>query len=112
MDYGTFAPAFVALVIVAMLIAFVSEWRPPEITAGLAVSALLVTGILDMSDVLGVLSSSAPATIGAMFVLSAALIRTGAVERFAGIVTQGLQSGRSCSSMLAATSSDAVLPPT
>ncbi|MAZ14933.1 MAG: dATP pyrophosphohydrolase [Ahrensia sp.] len=87
MDYGAFAPAFVALVIVAMLIAFVSEWRPPEITAGLAVSALLVTGILDMSDVLGVLSSSAPATIGAMFVLSAALIRTGAVERFAGIVT-------------------------
>ena len=84
MEYGALAPAFVALVIVAMLVAFVREWRPPEITAGLVVSALLVTGILDISDVLGVLSSSAPATIGAMFVLSAALIRTGAVAAFIG----------------------------
>nr|WP_193174534.1 SLC13 family permease [Oricola nitratireducens] len=70
-----------------MLIAFVAEWRPPEITAGVAVALLLVVGILDISDVLGVLSSSAPATIAAMFVLSAALIRTGAVEYFARIVT-------------------------
>ena len=87
MDYGVVAPSVVALVILAMLVAFVAEWRPPEITAGVAVSVLLVTGILDISDVLGVLSSSAPATIGAMFVLSAALIRTGAIERFARFVT-------------------------
>ena len=87
MDFGVLAPALVALVILAMLVGFVTEWRSPEITAGLAVSVMLVAGVLDISDVLGVLSSSAPATIGAMFVLSAALIRTGAVERFAGIVT-------------------------
>ncbi|WP_425416463.1 SLC13 family permease [Oricola indica] len=87
MQYGVVAPSVVALVILAMLVAFVAEWRPPEITAGVAVSVLLVTGILDISDVLGVLSSSAPATIGAMFVLSAALIRTGAIERFARFVT-------------------------
>ncbi|QKV20693.1 SLC13 family permease [Oricola thermophila] len=70
-----------------MLAAFVTEWRQPEVTAGLAVAVLLVAGILDISDVLGVLSSPAPATIGAMFVLSAALIRTGAVEFFARFVT-------------------------
>jgi di/tricarboxylate transporter len=87
-DYGYLAPALVALVIVAMLVAFVTEWRPPEITAGLAVTVLLLTGILDISDVLGALSSPAPATIAAMFVLSAALIRTGAVEVFARIVTK------------------------
>ncbi len=87
LDLGSLAPVIVALVIVAMLIAFVVEWRPPEITAGVAVALLLVVGILDISDVLGVLSSSAPATIAAMFVLSAALIRTGAVEYFARIVT-------------------------
>lgn len=87
MDYGFLAPAFVGLVIVAMLAGFIAEWRTPEIIAGLAVSALLVTGILDIADVLGVLSSSAPATIAAMFVLSAALVRTGAVEAFARVVT-------------------------
>lgn len=87
-DFGFLAPAFVALLIVAMLVAFVTEWRPPEITAGVAVTVLLVTGILDISDVLGVLSSPAPVTIAAMFVLSAALIRTGAVEYFARIVTK------------------------
>ena len=82
-----FAPAIVAVVIISMLVAFVSEWRPPEITAGIGVSVLLVLGILDISDVLGVLSTSAPATIGAMFILSAALIRTGAIEIFARFVT-------------------------
>jgi len=87
-DFGYLAPALVALVIVAMLAAFVAEWRPPEITAGVAVTVLLITGILDISDVLGVLSSPAPVTIAAMFVLSAALIRTGAVEVFARIVTR------------------------
>jgi di/tricarboxylate transporter len=87
-DSAIVAPAFVALIILAMLAAFVAEWRPPEITAGIGVSALLVTGILEISDVLQVLSSSAPATIAAMFVLSAALIRTGAIERFASEVTK------------------------
>ncbi|TCD16716.1 SLC13 family permease [Oricola cellulosilytica] len=82
------APAVVALVIIVMLAAFVMEWRSPEITAGVGVSILLLTGILDISEVLGVLSSSAPATIAAMFVLSAALIRTGAIERFAREVTR------------------------
>ena len=86
-DLAAFAPAFVALAIVAMLIAFVVEWRPPEITAGVVVSVLLLVGILDIKDVLGTLSSAAPVTIAAMFVLSAALVRTGAVEFFARIVT-------------------------
>jgi di/tricarboxylate transporter len=86
-DAAIVGPAFVALVIVAMLAGFVLEWRPPEIIAGLGVSALLISGILNISEVLGVLSSSAPATIAAMFVLSAALVRTGAIESFAAQVT-------------------------
>ncbi|MFZ2102853.1 MAG: SLC13 family permease [Oricola sp.] len=86
-DLAAFAPAFVALAIVAMLIAFVVEWRPPEITAGVVVAVLLIVGILDISDVLATLSSAAPVTIAAMFVLSAALVRTGAIEYFARIVT-------------------------
>ena len=91
-DPDLLAPAIVALVIVSMLAAFIAEWRPPEITAGLGVTVLMVVGILDVSDVLGVLSTSAPATIGAMFILSAALIRTGAIEYFARFVTEHARS--------------------
>jgi di/tricarboxylate transporter len=87
-DTELLAPALVAIVILAMLFAFVMEWRSPEITAGIGVSFLLLSGVLELSDVLGVLSTSAPATIGAMFILSAALVRTGAVEHFARYVTE------------------------
>ena len=74
------APWLVAALIAVLFVAFAREWRPPEVTAGLAVSALLILGILSVDDVLGVLSNSAPLTIAAMFVISAALVRIGAVE--------------------------------
>src|SRR3546814_4921573 len=45
-----------------------------------AVGLLLVTGILGTDDVLSVFSNSAPITIAAMFVLSAALERTGVID--------------------------------
>ena len=45
-----------------------------------AVAALLALGILSTDDVLGTFSNSAPITVGAMFVLSAALERTGVID--------------------------------
>ncbi len=86
------APALTALVIVALFAGFATEWRAPEVIAGLGVSALLLAGILDIADVLDVLSSPALATIAAMFVLSSALVRTGAVDRFARFATAQAQS--------------------
>ena len=47
----------------------------------LAVTVLLVTGVLSTSQVLGVFNNEAPITVAAMFVLSAALDRTGVIER-------------------------------
>ncbi len=57
----------------------VRERWPPEVTAFAGVSLLMATGILPTSSLQGVLSNSAPLTIAAMFVLSAALERTGVI---------------------------------
>src|SRR3546814_20783742 len=53
---------------------------PPDIVALVAVGLLLVTGILGTDEMLSVFSNSAPITVAAMFVLSAALERTGVID--------------------------------
>jgi di/tricarboxylate transporter len=82
-----YAPWVVGALTVVLFVAFATEWRSPEISAGLVVSALLVLGILEVDEALAVLASSAPATIAAMFVISAALVRTGALETFTRFAT-------------------------
>jgi len=77
----------VAATIAVLFLAFAREWRSPEVSASVAVSALLILGIISVDDLLGVLSNSAPVTIAAMFVISASLVRTGALEAFARQVT-------------------------
>lgn len=69
----------VVLVLVWVLFAFVRERLGPDVVAGTAVCVLLLSGILDSKEVLSVFSNSAPVTIACMFVLSAALERTGCV---------------------------------
>jgi di/tricarboxylate transporter len=83
------APYIVAALLLLTFVAFAKEWRPPAVSAATAVGTLLLLGILDVDRFLGVLSSPAPVTIGAMFILSSALVRTGAVELLAQRVTRG-----------------------
>lgn len=71
---------FVAALLVWVLYAFIREKWSPDIVVAIAVAALLVTGLLLPAEVLGVLSNSAPVTIACMFVLSAALERTGCID--------------------------------
>ncbi|MNM68799.1 Sodium-dependent dicarboxylate transporter SdcS [compost metagenome] len=71
---------FVAALLLWVLVSFVREKWSPDIVAAIAVAALLVTGLLLPAEVLGVLSNSAPVTIACMFVLSAALERTGCID--------------------------------
>ena len=71
---------FVAGLLVWMLYAFVRERWSPDMVAALAVAALLVTQLLEPREVLSVLSNSAPVTIACMFVISAALERTGCID--------------------------------
>jgi Na+/H+ antiporter NhaD/arsenite permease-like protein len=79
-DLGAAAP-FAALALLAAVFAlFVIERRPPEVTAFVGAAAALAFGLVNVDDVLGAIANPAPATIAAMFVLSAALVRTGALE--------------------------------
>ncbi|MGX9350017.1 SLC13 family permease [Shimia sp. W99] len=75
--------AIVALIILfAMFTLFVLERWPAEVVALGAVAALLLTGVLPYGAALGALSNPAPWTIGAMFIVAGALVRTGALEKF------------------------------
>ena len=70
----------VALLLCWVFYAFAREKFSPDVVVGIAVAVLLVSQLLTPSEVLGVLSNSAPITIACMFILSAALERTGCVE--------------------------------
>jgi len=73
--------AWVALgVLAAVFVAFVREVAPVEVTAIAGVAALLALGVIDTADVVGVLGNPAVVTIAAMFVISGALVRTGALD--------------------------------
>lgn len=65
--------------------AFLREWLAPDLVALSALGVLLVSGILSTDETLTVFSNSAPIIIGCMFVLSAALERTGAIDALARI---------------------------
>lgn len=74
-----------------LLVAFATERAPPVVVATAGVGLFILTGLLDTRSALAAFSNPAPITIGAMFILSAALIRTGAVE---AVTTRILSLGR------------------
>ncbi|MBK8907984.1 MAG: SLC13 family permease [Rhodospirillales bacterium] len=86
-----YAP-YLALVVMALLfIGFASEKHPPEVVSISGMAVLLVLGLIDSKDMLSVMSNSAPITIVAMFILSAALVRTGvlgSVQRRLEVITR------------------------
>ena len=71
---------FVCALLVWVLVAFVRESWSPDIVAAIAVAVLIGAQLLAPAEVLGVLSNSAPVTIACMFVISAALERTGCID--------------------------------
>lgn len=79
---------FVLVVLLAVFVSFIKEFYPPEVTAMGASALLLATGILQTDDFLTVFSSSAPITIAMMFIISAALERTGVLELIGGVLRQ------------------------
>lgn len=88
MDWATLQITLVFVLVVVVFFGFIRERMPPDVVALCAVGALLATGILGTDDVLGVFSNSAPITIGAMFVLSAALERTGVIDTMGRAVSR------------------------
>lgn len=71
-------------VLVLVFVVFLREWVPAELAALSGMGVLIAAGVLGEKDVTGVFANAAPLTIGAMFVLSSALTRTGAVDWIAG----------------------------
>ncbi|RAP41817.1 dATP pyrophosphohydrolase [Rhodovulum viride] len=70
-----------------VFLSFIKEIYPPEVTALAASAALLATGIIQTGDFLTVFGSSAPITIAMMFIISAALERTGVLAALGEFMT-------------------------
>jgi di/tricarboxylate transporter len=82
--------ATLALAIVGtMFVAFLRETFPAEVTALTGAVTMLVLGLLPYEDARAVLSNPAPWTIGAMFVVMGALVRTGALDGFTRMAERG-----------------------
>jgi C4-dicarboxylate transporter len=70
----------IILVVALVMVVFfgmVKEYIAPEVLAMGGVALLLLLGILAINDLLKVFSNTAPFTVGCLFILSAALERTG-----------------------------------
>jgi di/tricarboxylate transporter len=86
LDLIVLAPYAAILLLLGVFIAFALEIQPPEIVAFCGAVTAIAIGLVGPEDVLASLANPAPATIGAMFVLSAALVRTGVLETVSGIL--------------------------
>lgn len=83
-------PEFLFLGILAAAITlFATVWIPYEATAALVVGALALTGLLPIEDAFSGFSNPATITVGCMFIVSAALIRTGALEFLVRLLRDG-----------------------
>ena len=71
----------VSAILLLALVLFVTELVPIDLTALLVVGLLILTGVLTPGEGFSGFSHPAPVTVAAMLVLSAGLIRTGAVAR-------------------------------
>ena len=78
--------AIVLIVLGVVFVNFVRERFPPDVTAMIGVVALLIAGVLTPSQLLGSFSNHAPITVGAMFVISAALEKTGVIDTMGRVV--------------------------
>ena len=76
--------AIIGLVVLGvMFVGFVMERFPATVVAILGTCTFLFLGILSGRDLFSVFANPAPVTIGAMFILSGALLRTGTLDAIA-----------------------------
>lgn len=78
--------AIVLFCVVTVFVAFIRETIPPELTALCAVALLMICGILTIDEVRGVFSNAAALTIACMCILSAALEKTGVIDKIGQVV--------------------------
>ena len=76
------------LLLLGLLVAFAMERRPPVVIASVGAVLMLLLGYISPKELLSVFSNPAPITIGAMFILSGALLRTGTLEAVSGWIVR------------------------
>ena len=75
-------------VLITMVILFVLELLPMEVTAMGAVAVLLLFDILTWDEAIMGFSNQAVVTIGAIFIMSRSLVKTGFLEVFADFIAK------------------------
>jgi di/tricarboxylate transporter len=105
------ADSWIALfVLVGTVVVLVTDRFPPVIVLSGAVAVLLFTGVIEPDLALSGLSSPAPATIAALYVLAGAATATGT---FSSVVDRALDRRRALSTLTATTAAlSAVVPNT
>ncbi len=78
------------ITVVALFVALVRQVAEADLLALGAVSLLLLCGIISTKDLLGVFSNSAAMTVATMFILSAALDKTGVIDAMGKFATRML----------------------
>ena len=83
------SPAIITLLIaLAAIVLFVTEWLTVDLVAMLIIVALVTTGVITAQEGLDGFSNDATLTVAFMFVLSAAMLKTGALQFVAGRATE------------------------
>jgi di/tricarboxylate transporter len=73
-------------VLILALIAFITEWLPVDLTAMGVAIALILLGLVTPDEGISGFGNSATITVLAMFILSAGIVRTGAVQTIRNIL--------------------------
>jgi len=81
------SPLAMGVILVLLFLAFAFELAAPEVVAIVTVAVLLLLGVLVTDDVLDAMGNPAPLTIACMFIVSSAMVRTGALDYFATRIT-------------------------
>lgn len=74
--------------VISAVILFATERLPVDLTAMIIMGAMLLSGIITPQDAISGFSNPATITVGAMFILSAGLFKTGAVNLLGGTLSR------------------------
>jgi di/tricarboxylate transporter len=74
--------------VVSAVILFATERLPVDLTALILMATMLLSGLITVEEAIGGFSNPATITVGAMFVLSAGLFKTGAVNILIEVLTR------------------------
>lgn len=87
-----YLPAVITLTVVVIMFAlFVAEAYSTETVAIAGCGALLAAGVLDVGDVMDAVANPAPIAIAAMFIISGALVRTGALGAATSVIASSAE---------------------